>query len=147
MAVIVRIPVVILGYGLACIAASLVLTVGTLTPDWDYLSSIGLQSAAVWVVVIFGAAIIGAIAVLPALLVIALAEGFGWRSFVLYAALGGALSLALCYGVDFAGYVGAPGSFLAREREVLAAAGIAGGLVYWLFAGRNAGAWKSAQKG
>jgi len=26
---------------------------------------------------------------------------------------------------------------------VLAAAGIAGGLVYWLFAGRSAGAWKA----
>ena len=26
-----------------------------------------------------------------------------------------------------------------REREVLAAAGIAGGFVYWLFAGRKAG--------
>jgi hypothetical protein len=28
-----------------------------------------------------------------------------------------------------------------REREVLAAAGIAGGFVYWLFAGRKAGSW------
>jgi hypothetical protein len=142
MAAIVRIFVVILGYVLACAAASLVLTIGTLTPNWDYLTSLGLQSAAVWVVVAIGAAVIGVIAMLPALLVIALAESFGWRSFILYAALGGALALALTYGVDFAGYVGAPDSFLAREREVLAAAGIAGGLVYWLFAGRNAGAWK-----
>jgi hypothetical protein len=31
---------------------------------------------------------------------------------------------------------------LAREREVLAASGIAGGLVYWVFAGRKAGSWK-----
>ena len=28
------------------------------------------------------------------------------------------------------------------EREVLAASGIDGGLVYWLFAGRKAGVWK-----
>jgi hypothetical protein len=143
MAVIVRIVVVIVGYMLACVTASLVLTIGMLTPNWDYLNSLGPQSAAVWLVVAVGAGVIAAIAMLPALLVIALAEGFGWRSFVLYAVLGGALALALCYGVDFAGYVGAPDSFLAREREVLAAAGIAGGLVYWLFAGRNAGAWKS----
>jgi hypothetical protein len=143
MAVVIRILVVFVGYVLACIAASLVLTIGTLTPEWVYLNSLGLQSPAVWLVVAVGATVIGAIAILPALLVIALAEGFGWRSFVLYAALGGALALALTYGVDFAGYVGAPDSFLAREREVLAAAGIAGGLVYWLFAGHNAGAWKS----
>ncbi len=146
MAVIVRIVVMFVGYVFACIAASLVLTVGTLTPHWDYLNSLGLQSAAVWLVVAVGAAVIGGIAILPALLVIVLAEGFGWRSFVLYAALGGALALALCYGVDFAGYVGAPDSFLAREREVLAAAGIAGGLVYWVFAGRNAGVWKRAHE-
>ena len=53
------------------------------------------------------------------------------------------LALALSYGLDFGGYVGAPGSYLAREREVLAASGIAGGLVYWLIAGRRAGFWKA----
>ena len=62
--------------------------------------------------------------------------------FLVYAAAGGVLAMALFYGVDFAGYVGDPDGFLAREREVLAAAGIAGGLVYWLFAGRRAGAWR-----
>lgn len=144
MAVVVRMLVVVFGYGLACIAASFILTIGTLTPDWDYLNSLGLQAAAVWVIVVFGAVFIGAVAVLPALLVIALAENFGWRSVLVYAVLGGALSLALCYGIDFAGYTGAPDGLMAREREVFAAAGIAGGLVYWLFAGRNAGAWKQA---
>lgn len=142
MGVIVRIFVVLLAYWLACIAASLVLTIGTLTPDWDYWASIGLHSAAVWWIVAVGAAIVGVVALLPTLIVIVLAEGFALRSFVLYAAAGGALALALCYGLDFAGYVGEPGSFLARERQVLAAAGIAGGLVYWLFAGRTAGSWK-----
>jgi hypothetical protein len=143
MAVILRIIAVFLAYVLACIAASAVLTLGTLTPHWDDVAALGLPSGAVWVVVIAGAAVIGAIALLPALLVIVLAEGFAWRSFVVYAAFGAALALALFYGIDFAGYVGEPGSFLAREREVLAAAGIAGGLVYWLFAGRSAGAWKA----
>ncbi len=142
MAVILRISVVILGYVLACLAASLVLTIGTLTPDWAGLTSLGLPSATVWLVVAVGAAIIGTVAMPPTLLVIALAEGFAWRSVILYAALGGLLALALCYGVDFAGTVGEPDSTLAREREVLAAAGIAGGLVYWLFAGRGAGSWK-----
>jgi hypothetical protein len=144
MAVIGRILVVIFGYALACVAASLILTIGTLTPNWDYLNSLGLQSAAVWVIVIVGAFFIAGIAILPALLIIALAEGFGWRSILIYAALGGVLALALCYGIDFAGYAGAPDSFVAREREVLAASGIAGGLVYWLVAGRSAGGWKQA---
>ncbi len=142
MSVIGRILVIILAYCLACIAASIILTIGTLTPEWDDLTAAGFQSGAMWVVIFVSAAVVGAIAIVPAMLVIALAEGFAWRSIVIYGLLGGALALSLSYGLDFAGYVGDPDSLLAREREVLAASGIAGGFVYWLFAGRSAGAWK-----
>jgi hypothetical protein len=138
----VRILKVIAGYFLACLAASLVLAIGTLTPQADDLGAADLPSALLWPVVAIGAAVIGSIAMLPALLVIALAEGFAWRSVLLYGALGGVLALALSYGVDFAGYGSIPDGSLAREREVLAASGIAGGLVYWLVAGRKAGAWR-----
>src|SRR5579862_4083189 len=142
MAIISRVFVVMIGYVLACIAASIVLTVGTLTPNWDQMVPEGMPTAAIWVVVGLGSAIIGATALLPALLLIALTEGFAWRSIVLYGVLGGVLALALTYGIDFAGYVRGPDSMLAHERELLAASGIAGGLVYWLFAGRKAGLWK-----
>jgi hypothetical protein len=142
MSVIGRILVIILAYCLACIAASIILTIGTLTPEWDDLTAAGFQSGAMWVVIFVSAAVVGAIALVPAMLVIMLAEGFAWRSIVIYGLLGGALALSLSYGLDFAGYVGDPDSLLVREREVLAASGIAGGFVYWLFAGRSAGAWK-----
>ena len=142
MVIILRILVVMVAYILACVAASIVLTIGTLTPQWDDLSSLGLPSAVLWWVVGVGAAFIVAVATPPALLVIALAEGFAWRSSLVYAALGGVLALSLSYGLDFAGYVGEPGSSLAGEHEVIAAAGIAGGFIYWLLAGRRAGAWK-----
>jgi hypothetical protein len=133
MAILGRIVMVFIGYGLACVAAALV----TLAPAWDDLASLGLQSAALWSIVGVAAVVIWGMALLPALLVIVLAEGFALRSSVLYAVLGGALALALGFGLDFAGYIAEPG--VAREREVFAAAGIAGGFVYWLFAGRNAG--------
>jgi hypothetical protein len=148
MAVLVRIAMIVFAYVLACIAASLILTIGTLltlgtlTPDWDDLIALGLQSVAFWAVVMVGAAAIGGIAMMPALLVIALTEGFAWRSSLIYAALDGVLALSLSYGLDFAGYSGDRENPLVREREVLAAAGIAGGFVYWLFAGRKAGSWK-----
>jgi hypothetical protein len=61
---------------------------------------------------------------------------------VIYCVLGGLLALAGAYGLDFAGHIAVPDASLAHERELFAAAGIAGGLVYWLFAGRRAGAWK-----
>ena len=140
MAVIGRLLMMIFAYALACVAASFVFTVGALTPHWDDVSLAGLPPEAIWAIVAIGAPIIGFVAFLPALLIVAVAEGFGWRSVILYAAMGGALALALSYGIDLTGDVGEPD--FAREREVLAASGIAGGLVYWLIAGRKAGSWK-----
>jgi len=142
-----RITMMFVGYVWACVAASLVLTLGTLTPQWnDFFDALGLrsahsQSAAMWIVVGLGAVIIFVIGFLPTLLAIALAEGFALRSSVVYGVIGGALTLAAAYGLDFFRDIAPLGSDLAREREVFAAAGIAGGLVYWLFAGRNAGRW------
>jgi len=51
MGIIVRILGMIVAYGLACIAASLVLTIGTLTPVWDDFKPFDLQSVVLWSVV------------------------------------------------------------------------------------------------
>jgi putative copper export protein len=146
MAIVGRILMVIIAYVLACIAASLVLTIGTLAPQWDQIAPPDVPSVVLWSVVGVSTAVIAIVAMLPSFLVIALAEGFAWRSVVLYGVLGGVLALALTYGIDFAGYARdlGPGlnSTFTHEREVLAASGIAGGLVYWVFAGRKAGLWK-----
>ena len=139
MTVLFRITMMFIGYVWACIAASLVLALGTLTPQWNgFFASFGLespqaQSAAMWTVVGLGAFIIFFVGVLPMLLIIVI---------TVYGVIGGALALVMIYGLDFGGYIAAPGSDLAHEREVFAAAGIAWGLVYWLFAGRKAGIWK-----
>jgi hypothetical protein len=142
MAVLVRIMMAFVAYILACVAASIIFTIGTLTPEWDELASLGMPTLVLWATVGISATVIATMAFMPALLLIALAEGFAWRSSILYAALGGVLALALSYGLDFAGYVGDPGGPLVHGREVMAASGIAGGFVYWLFAGRRAGSWK-----
>jgi hypothetical protein len=142
-----RIVMMFAGYVWACIAASLVLALATLTPEWDYffnafgMQSAQAQSAAMWMVVGFGALIIFFVGFLPTLLAVVITEGLGLRSIVVYGVIGGALALAMAFGLDFVGYSAAAGVDIAREREVFAAAGIAGGLVYWLFAGRNAGVW------
>ena len=108
MAIIVRLFMVIIAYVLACVAASIVLTIGTLTPQWDQYVPHGHAG---------GGDVAGrryrrcdhrGTALMPALLLIALAEGFAWRSVVLYGVLGGVLALALTYGIDFAGYVRGP---------------------------------------
>jgi hypothetical protein len=148
MVVLYRIMMMSAGYVLACVAASLVLTLGTLAPEWSEFGQAGvpadLQSVAVWSVTAVGAAVIFAIAILPTLLVIAIAEGLALRSPVVYGVIGAALALAAAYGLNSYGFefAGNADADFAREREVIAAAGIAGGLVYWLFAGRKAGSWK-----
>jgi len=148
MTVLVRLVMLFVGYALACLAASLVLTLGALAPELNDLFAFSgphareAQSAAEWIIVGFGAFVIFIVAFFPALLIVAITEGFALRSIVIYGLIGGALALTLVYGLDFAGYVAPPDVDIARQREVFAAAGIAGGLVYWLLAGRNAGAWK-----
>jgi hypothetical protein len=141
MTVVARIVVMFLAYILACVAASAIFTIGMLTPHWDDVTSSGLPPEAIWAIVAVGAPIIGVVAALPTALIITIAEGFAWRSVIFYAALGGALALALSYGFDLPGDISQPETYFVHERQVLAAAGIAGGLVYWLFAGRNAGSW------
>ena len=148
MSVLARIIMAFFGYMLACIAAALVLTLGSLAPNWnDVMAPFGpgagaAESIALWSVTGMAAIIIFSVGFLPAMLAIALTEGLALRSAVVYGVIGAALSLAMAYGLDFAGYIAAAEGDVARNREVFAAAGIAGGLVYWLVAGRRAGAWK-----
>ena len=147
-----RLIMMLVGYIWACIAASVVITLGTLAPDWNDLDALSrslgqsgdVPTAALWATIGIGAAIIFAVGFFPTLLAIIVVEGFGFRSIVVYGVIGAALALALAavYGLDFGGYVTAPNADMMHEREVYAAAGIAGGLVYWLFAGRRAGVWK-----
>jgi hypothetical protein len=148
MSVLAHIVMAFLGYMLACIAAALVLTLGSLAPNWnEVMAPLGAQagdaeSIALWSVTGLAAIIIFSVGFLPSLLVIALAEGLGLRSAVVYGIVGALLALAMAYGLDFAGYIASSEGDLAGNREVFAAAGIAGGLVYWLIAGRRAGMWK-----
>src|SRR5262249_34016921 len=81
-------------------------------------------------------------AMLPAMVIVALAEGFRLRSVLFYALAGAALALGLSYGWDLR-FLRAPDSdFGGRGAEIIAAVGSVGGFVYWLIAGRKAGAWR-----
>jgi hypothetical protein len=74
---------------------------------------------------------------MPALLAVAVAEIAAIRSWLYYAAAGG---LAAWIGWWTAGARTADAIF--NQPTLMAAAGIAGGLGYWLVAGWNAGFWK-----
>jgi len=95
----------------------------------------------------FGFIFISGFALLPAMLVAAITEALFIRGVLAYA-VGGALVGAACYlglvpfdpdNFRFEGIV-------RRHLEIMTGAGVVAGLVYWLIAGRNAGAWREPRQ-
>jgi hypothetical protein len=144
MALLGRIVVVFFAFLIAMLAASIVVAVGMLLPAWRDLLAFSVEQGAFSVVVGLGAFGISALALLPAMIVIAIAEAFRLRSVLLYAVVGGVGLLALYYGGGFADRLSS--GPITREAELVAAAGIVAGLVYWLLAGRNAGKWRESAR-
>ena len=142
MALIARIFVVLFAFLVASIVAGLVLTLGLLPPEFDELTPMPGAHAGFGLAVAFSAVLISGYALIPAMLFIAIAEGFRLRSFLFYAGFGAAVALLMAYGSNVS-IDGAAYPFVGHEQEVFAAAGIAGGLVYWALAGRKAGAWRA----
>jgi hypothetical protein len=140
MALIGRIVVVGLAFLVASVIGWLVLLVAILPPVWADVFAFDMDDGLFHAMVGVGAAFVAAAALLPAIVVIAIAEAFRLRSFLFYGAAGGLLALAPAYGLD-------PSAFKADASDVtlaqaFAAAGIVAGFVYWLLAGRHAGRWR-----
>ena len=117
-----------IGYILAVIAATVVLLVGS-------TGGAPLDQAERYVYSFIGAIFVGVFSVLPMALAIILSEVFRWRSIFVWLLIGGGLGLAAWM---------LPGGEHAQRFDAYAivyvAAGFAGGVVYWLIAGRRAGA-------
>lgn len=84
----------------------------------------------------------GQLTLLPAVLAIAAAEAFRLRGWVFYGAAGAVLASA---PIILSGPVGLD-PIDTQYLASAAAAGLAGGLVYWLLAGRSAGEWWSGNR-
>lgn len=137
MHIIFRFFVTMFAFGVACLAAAAVLVLGAAAPalpapqDWPLLT----------VFIFTVSAFIAAFAFVPAVVVILVTEAFGLRSVVFYAVAGGLIGLFCGYTL---GFVEPMPQFrldtpLNTNFELLAAAGIGAGFVYWLIAGRGAG--------
>jgi uncharacterized protein (DUF983 family) len=139
MALLARIFVVFFGFLLACVAAAMVVAVAVELPLWDELVERPPGHQGIAVMVALSAVFFAIYAMLPAMLLVALAEGFRLRSVLFYALAGGALALCSAYGFDLRSLRAGASP---RGAEIMATAGIVGGLVYWALAGRNAGKWR-----
>lgn len=156
----VRMAVILLGYAASCLAVSAFL----------HLTFIGLQDlgapetqatiAALAFTIPFTALFVAYFALLPSAVAIGLAEFLGRRDWLTYAFAGGLIGLAIAAmfwqaslpitdGIQFDGRgLAAPPTrndppFVA----LLAGGGIAGGIAYWLTAGRWAGGWRRHNAG
>ena len=138
-----RLIVILFACLLASFTAGLVVSLAILIPVVGDLALGPFGEGTFGVLVAFGAIFVSAYALVPVLLVIVCAEAFSIRALLFYAIAGGLLGAVLY--LNYSGWDGrafTAGGFARRELEIMAAAGIAAGFVYWAIAGRNAGKWR-----
>ena len=142
-----RIFVVLFACLVASLAAGFVVAIAVLIPEVG-LAFGPYEQGAMGVMMAFGFVFLTASALLPVLLVIVFAEAVPIRSVLFYAVAGAGLGLMLHFSLnDWDTRAFTAGAFARRELEIMVAAGIAAGFVYWLIAGRNAGRWRAAPAG
>jgi hypothetical protein len=146
MALIGRLFVILFAFLAACLVAGMIVIGAVLFPEFTDLG-IGNIDAAVNVVIGLGFIFISGFALLPALLVAAITEAFYIRSVLAYA-VGGALVGAACYLglIPFDPDTMRFDGIVRRHLEIMTGAGIVAGLIYWMIAGRNAGAWRETSR-
>ncbi len=152
---IMRFVVIVFGYCCALLAAGWFLaailfrTIGidSMMQDFAMLAD-NADISAMWTATSFWSSVFvggialamlgGGISLLPAIILIIWAEWRGYRSSLFYAVFGGAIGLASA-GAAFPFTDSAEFAHMSLMVLATACAGIVGGFVYWLIAGRNAG--------
>src|ERR1700733_8603196 len=143
MALIGRLFVILFGFLAACLVAGMIVVGAVLFPEFSDLGSGPIDPGALNIVFVFGFIFISGFALLPAMIVAAITEAFYIRGVLTYAVGGGLVGLACYLGlVPFDTATLRFEGIVRRHLEIMAGAGIVAGLVYWMIAGRNAGAWR-----
>ena len=144
MALIGRLFVILFAFLAACLVAGMIVVIAVLFPEFSDLGSGPVDQGALNIVFGFGFIFISGFALLPAMLVAAITEALYIRSVLTYAVGGGLVGLACYLGLvpfdpDTLRFEG----IVRRHLEIMTGAGIVAGIVYWMVAGRNAGAWRA----
>ena len=143
MALIGRLFVVLFAFLVACFVAGMIVVGAIMFPEFSDLGAGPVDSGVLNVVLGFGFIFVSGFALVPAMIVVAITEAFYIRSALVYAVGGGLVGLACYLGLvpfdteqlRFEGIV-------RRHLEIMTGAGIIAGFVYWMIAGRSAGAWR-----
>lgn len=133
MLIIVRLLVCTFAFFVAMIAAGLIATFGLYR---------GLEGDAAYAGIFAGTALLAILlaaqfALTPFAAIVVLAEAFAVRSMLVFAVAGMLIAVAFVWGE-----IGPQITFDDPRLLISAAAGIVGGFVYWLIAGRSSGAYR-----
>lgn len=142
MALIGRLFVILLAFLAACLAAGVIVVGTVLIPELGNFEETADQGV-VEIVLGLGFIFVSGFALLPAMVIALITEAFSIRSVLAYAVGGGLVGLACYLGlVPFDPETMRFEGVVRRHLEIMTGAGIVAGFVYWLIAGRNAGAWR-----
>jgi hypothetical protein len=146
MSVLGRIIVIFFALIVATMAAGLALAIGIISPDWAGADSDPFERVSFFVFAFFATSFVGAAATVPALVLIVFAEAARMRSLLYYGVGGAVVGLAAYFGSDISSRLENTTDVVpvGHALQLAAAAGIIGGLIYWLIAGRRAGAWRAS---
>ena len=143
MALIGRLIVIFFAFLAACLVAGMIVFGAVLFPEITDLGTGPIDPSALNVVLGFGFIFVSGFALLPALVVVLITEAFYIRSLLAYAFGGAAVGLACYLGlIPFDPQTMRFDGIVRRHLEIMTGAGIVAGLVYWMIAGRTAGAWR-----
>lgn len=138
-----RIIVILFAFCVACMVGGTIVTFAILFPELSAMDTGIIDPNVINILVGFGFIFFSGFALVPALIVVVITEAFNIRSVIAYA-LGGAIVGLACY-LGLIPYDTTTMTFdgiVRRHLEVMTGAGIVAGLIYWLIAGRKAGAWR-----
>ena len=144
MALIARLFVILFGFLAACLVAGMIVVGAVLFPEFSDFGTGPIDPDALNVVLGFGFIFVSGFALLPAMVVAAITEAFSIRGALTYAVGGAIIGLACYLGlVPFDTETLRFEGIVRRHLEIMTGAGIVAGVVYWMVAGRNAGAWRA----
>ena len=144
MSLIGRLFVILLGFLAASLVAGAIVVGAVLFPALSDFADGPIDPSAFNIMLGFGFIFISGFALLPALIVMVITEAFYIRGALTYAVGGGAVGLACYLGlVPFDPATLRFDGIVSRHLEIMTGAGIVAGIVYWMIAGRNAGAWRA----
>lgn len=143
MSLIGRLFLILFAFLASCFVAGTIVVVAVLYPEFSDFGTSAIDQSTINILIGFGFIFLSGFALLPALIVVLITEAFYIRSILAYA-IGGALVGAACYLglVPFDPQTMQFDGIIRRHLEIMTGAGIVAGLIYWLIAGRTAGAWR-----